>query len=138
MLENAIIFSKDLARVVLTSTYGSVDPHTDDFANSLEKIQEIAVKLEKGLFTLDLDFKLTAMIFAFKNLSIALVFNEKFDKNLQDSWERVAKEIVSGFEKYYEAKDESKFGEFKPKLDEIIKWQEKELSPIDKMKDALW
>ncbi|HUT80967.1 MAG TPA: hypothetical protein VMZ29_07170 [Candidatus Bathyarchaeia archaeon] len=138
MLENAIIFSKDLAKVVLTSTYGSHDPHADSFANSLEKIQEIAVKLEKGLFTLDLDLNLTAMIVAIKNLSVALVFNEKFDKTLHESWEKVAKEIVNGFEKYYDSKDESKYTEFKPKLDDIIKWHEKELSPIDKMKDALW
>ncbi|MBN1329791.1 MAG: hypothetical protein JXA54_09985 [Candidatus Heimdallarchaeota archaeon] len=138
MLENAIIFSKDLAKVVLTSTFGSYDPSADNFANSLEKIQEIAVKLEKGLFTLDLDLNLTAMIFAIKGISIALVFNEKFDKKLKESWENVAKEVVSSFERYYESKDESKYIEFKPKLDEIIKWHQKELSPIDKMKDALW
>ena len=80
MIENAIIFTKEANQVLLTSTFGEVDPGTDDFSNSLAKIQVIAIKLEKGVFNLDLTAGLTAIILAIQNISVALVFSESLDK----------------------------------------------------------
>ncbi|NHJ32062.1 MAG: hypothetical protein FK732_04295, partial [Asgard group archaeon] len=69
MVENAIVFSKEANETILTSTYGEVNPDSDDFSSSLAKIKEIAIKLEKGVFNLDLTAGLTAIIFAIQNIS---------------------------------------------------------------------
>ncbi|MGC9781489.1 MAG: hypothetical protein HZR80_19780 [Candidatus Heimdallarchaeota archaeon] len=138
MLENIVIFSKESKDVVLTAMYGELDPTTDTFADSLEKILEIAVKLDKGVFILDLDNNFIALILAIKDLSVSLVFNEEYEKKNQESWEKIAKEIINGFAKVFEIKSVSKYLEYKEKIDEIIEWHKKELSPLDKMKDALW
>lgn len=138
MLENVVIFSKESEEVILSTTHGGIDPTSESFADSLRKICEIAVKLDKGVFILDLDSGFTALILAIKNLSVSLVFNMEYEKKNQGSWENVAKEIISGFAKIFETKNETKYLDFKNKINEIVEWQEKELSPLDKMKDALW
>lgn len=140
MIETAIIFSKEDGELILSSIYGNVDPYSDDFENSLEKIKEIAIKLEKGVFNLDLDEGLVALILTSKRLAIALIFAQALDKKMINDWEKVAKEIINGFEKHFDPKgmNKQKYSGFKETLDEIIDWQLKEESPIDKMKDALW
>lgn len=139
MIENAIIFTKEANQVLLTSTFGEVDPGMDDFSNSLAKIQEIAIKLEKGVFNLDLTAGLTAIIFAIQNISVALVFSESIDKRGIKEWEDVAKQIATGIDKIYDPKSsDNDYSECKKVLDEIVEWHLKEESPIDKMKDALW
>jgi len=139
MIENAIIFTKEANQVLITSTFGEVDPGMDDFSNSLAKIQEIAIKLEKGVFNLDLAAGLTAIIFAIQNISVALVFSESIDKRAIIEWEDVAKQIATGIDKIYDPKSsDNDCSECKKVLDEIVEWHLKEESPIDKMKDALW
>ncbi|MHA1586218.1 MAG: hypothetical protein ACTSUW_02675 [Candidatus Heimdallarchaeota archaeon] len=139
MIENAIIFTKEANQVLITSTFGEVDPGMDDFSNSLAKIQEIAIKLEKGVFNLDLAAELTAIIFAIQNISVALVFSESIDKRAIKEWEDVAKQIATGIDKIYDPKSsDNDCSECKKVLDEIVEWHLKEESPIDKMKDALW
>ncbi len=139
MIENAIIFTKEANQVLITSTFGEVDPGMDDFSNSLAKIQEIAIKLEKGVFNLDLAAELTAIIFAIQNISVALVFSESIDKRAIKEWEDVAKQIATGIDKIYDPmSSDNDCSECKKVLDEIVEWHLKEESPIDKMKDALW
>jgi len=139
MIENAIIFTKEANQVLITSTFGEVDPGMDDFSNSLAKIQEIAIKLEKGVFNLDLAAELTAIIFAIQNISVALVFSESIDKRAIKEWEDVAKQIATGIDKIYDPKSsDNDCSECKKVLDEIVEWHLKEESPIDKMMDALW
>jgi len=140
MIENAIIFSKKTGEVLLSSVYGKIDPTSDDFKSSLDKITEIAVKLEKGVFNLDLDTGQLTLIHATKSISIALVFIDVVESEELGAWEDVANEIASGFEKIYSPgnTDHQIYYEFKKTLDEIINWRLKEQSPIDKMKDALW
>jgi len=139
MIENAIIFTKEANQVLITSTFGRVDPGMNDFSNSLAKIQEIAIKLEKGVFNLDLAAELTAIIFAIQNISVALVFSESIDKRAIKEWEDVAKQIATGIDKIYDPKSsDNDCSECKKVLDEIVEWHLKEESPIDKMKDALW
>ncbi len=139
MIENAIIFSKEANKAIVTSTFGEVDPEKVDFSDSLAKIQEIAIKLEKGVFNLDLSAGLTAIIFAIQNISVALVFNESFEKRAIKEWEDVAKQIASGIDKIYDPMSKDiESSELKKILDEIVEWHLKEESPIDKMKDALW
>jgi len=138
MLEHAIIFSKESQSTVLTSVYGTVDPKTESFKDSLERIREIAVKLEKGVFKLEVANNLKTMIVAIKNLSIALTFNEKATEEAMAVWENVGLEIIKNFEKSYLTKDPAKILAFKDTMDEIITWNLKEQSPIDKLKDALW
>ncbi|NHK32534.1 MAG: hypothetical protein FK730_14365 [Asgard group archaeon] len=140
MIETAIIFSKEIKDLVLTSTYGDIDPIDESFADYLEKIKEIAFKLEKGLFSLDLDKNLFAVIHAFRRLSIVFVFNQVLDKNMINAWEKVSKEINNDFDKIFDPRnlDNEKYKDYKETLDKIIDWQLKEESPIDKMKDALW
>ncbi|MCG3252216.1 MAG: hypothetical protein KAX09_00090 [Candidatus Heimdallarchaeota archaeon] len=139
MIENAIIFTKEANQVLITSTFGEVDPGMDDFSNSLAKIQEIAIKLEKGVFNLDLAAGLTAIIFAIQNISVALVFSESIDKRAIKEWEDVAKQIATGIDKIYDPmSSDNDCSECKKVLDEIVEWHLKEESPIDKMKDALW
>ncbi|MCE7744029.1 MAG: hypothetical protein GPJ52_02720 [Candidatus Heimdallarchaeota archaeon] len=139
MIENAIIFTKEANQVLITSTFGEVDPGMDDFSNSLAKIQEIAIKLEKGVFNLDLAAELTAIIFAIQNISVALVFSESIDKRAIKEWEDVAKQIATGIDKIYDPKSsDNDCSECKKVLNEIVEWHLKEESPIDKMKDALW
>ena len=93
MIETTIIFSKETKELVLTSTYGDIDPTDESFVDYLEKIKEIAFKLEKGLFSLDLEKDLFAVINAFRRLSVVFVFNQVLDKNMINDWEKVAKEI---------------------------------------------
>ncbi|MHA1818150.1 MAG: hypothetical protein ACTSUA_03320 [Candidatus Heimdallarchaeota archaeon] len=138
MLEHAIIFSKESQSIILTSLYGEVDPKADAFKDSLEKIREIAVKLEKGVFKLDLANNGKTMIVAIKNLSIALTFNKIAKEELMNFWESVALEILKSFDKIYVTKDPAKILAFKDTMDEIIQWNLKEQSPIDKMKEAFW
>lgn len=139
MIENAIIFSKEANKAIVTSAFGEVDPETEDFSDSLAKIREIAIKLEKGVFNLDLSAGLSAIIFAIQNISVALVFNESLDKRAIKEWEDVAKQIASGIDKIYDPKKaDNEYSEYKKILDEIVEWHLKEESPIDKMKDALW
>ena len=138
MIENAIIFSKETKEVLLSSIFGQINPEEDDFNASLEQIREIACKLEKGVFNLNLENNLTALIVGFKRISIALTFSEEISKKDFYSWENVAKEIGNGFDKILDTKDENKYAEFKETLNEIVEWHKKEHSPIDKMKDALW
>ena len=139
MIENAIVFSKETNMALLTSIYGEVDPKAEAFSDSFQKIQEIAIKLEKGVFSLDLSAGLTAIIFAIQNISVALVFNESLEKRALKEWEDVAKQVATGIDKIYDPKSADKEdSEYKKILDEIIEWHLKEESPIDKMKDALW
>jgi hypothetical protein len=139
MIENAIIFSKEANEAIITSTFGEVNPDSEDFSNSLTKIREIAIKLEKGVFNLDLTSGLTAIIFANQDISVALVFSESLDKQAIKEWEDVAKEIANGINKIYDPMNVDKdYSEYKKTLDEIVDWYLKEESPIDKMKDALW
>jgi len=139
MIESAIIFLKEANKVLVTSTFGKVDPEKDDFSDSLLKIQDMAIKLEKGVFNLDLTAGFAAIIFAFQDISVALVFNESLDKRAIKEWEDVAKQIATGISKIYDPKKaEKEYSEYKKTLDEIVEWHLKEESPIDKMKDALW
>ena len=138
MIENAIIFSKETKEVLISSIFEQIDPEGDDFSASLEQMREIACKLEKGVFNLNLDNDLTALIVGFKRISVALTFSEEISKKDLYSWENVAKEIGSGFDKIMDTKDDKKYTEFKETLNDIVEWHKKEHSPIDKMKDALW
>ena len=139
MIENAIVFSKEANTIIVTSTYGEVDPKADSFNDSLMKIQEIAIKLEKGVFNLDLSAGFSAIIFAIENISVVLVFNETLDKRVMKEWEDVAKQIATGIDRIYDSSNLKRSdSEYKKILDDIIEWQLKEESPIDKMKDALW
>jgi len=141
MIENIIIFSKELKKKLLTQTFGVLNPEDESFSDSLVKINEIAINLEKGIFNQRLDSGFASIIFAIKRLSIALVFKRELEEREINEWEKVAKEIISGFEKIYEpekAVDDDIYNDFKNKIKEIINWHLKEESPIDKMKDALW
>ncbi|NHJ85200.1 MAG: hypothetical protein FK734_07045 [Asgard group archaeon] len=139
MIENAIIFSKVTNQVVLTSTYNKINPNDDSFKSSLERISDIAYKLEKGVFKLDLEGNLLALILAVKQITVALIFSSPSKINVKE-WENAAKEVATGFDKVYEPNSSAPYKhlEFKKTMDEIIQWHQKELSPIDKMKDALW
>ena len=138
MIENVMIFSKETGEIVVTTTLGSTNLEFSEFSTSLNKIQEIATRLEKGVFVLDLENNLFALILAVKVTSVVLVFSEKVNKKDLSSWENVAKQIASGFEKIFESNDKSKFTDYEKNIKEIIDWQLRELSPVDKMKDALW
>jgi hypothetical protein len=140
MIETVIIFSKEIEDLVFTSSYGDIDPTDESFVDYLEKIKEIAFKLEKGIFSLVLDKDLFTVIHAFRRLSIVFVFNQVIDKNMINDWEKVAKEINNDFDKIYDPRnpDYQKYQDYKEALDKIIDWQLKEESPIDKMKEALW
>jgi hypothetical protein len=140
MIEAAIIFSKEIKDVVLTSSYGKLDPTSAEFASSLEKINEIALNQDKGLFDLDLGSNLIALVYTSNRLAVTLIFKQKLDKKMITEWENVAKEITTGFNRVYDpwkVEDES-YKDYKETMDKIIDWQLKESSPIDKMKDALW
>ncbi|NHJ40416.1 MAG: hypothetical protein FK731_10325 [Asgard group archaeon] len=140
MIENAIIFSKETGNIILSSTFGDAITDKIDFSISMEKIKDIAIKLEKGMFILDIDEELLALILTSKRLAVALIFNQKLDKKMISEWEKVAREIINGFEKIYDPHnpDLHKYKTFKETMDGIIEWQLKEESPIDKMKEALW
>ncbi len=141
MVENIIIFSKELKEMLLAYTLGDLNPEDESFSVSLAKIKEIAINLEKGIFNQRLDGGFTSIIFAIKRLSVALVFKHELKEKEINEWENVAKEIISGFEKIYEPEKaivDEMYNDFKNKIKEIINWHLKEESPIDKMKDALW
>jgi hypothetical protein len=140
MIENVIIFSKEKNEKLLSYTFGETDPESEAFSDSLIKIRDIAIKLEKGIFNLDLDAGFASLIFAIKKLSIAIVFRQVLTEKEISEWEGIANEIISGFEKIYEYEitDFEIYIEYKNKIKEIVEWHLKEGSPIDKMKDALW
>ena len=140
MIENAIIFSKESGEPLIATQIGDVDPNSDAFSESLNQIKDIATKLEKGVFKLGLNDQLIAQISAQKGISVTFVFKTTMDDKILSQWEGVAKEIATNFEKIYDPNnfDIVKISEFKKSMLEIIEWHKKELSPIDKMKDALW
>lgn len=140
MIENAIIFSKESGEALIATQIGDIDPNSDAFSESLGQIREIATKLEKGVFKLSLNDRLIAQISAQKGISVTFVFKTTMDDKILSQWESVAMEIASKFEKIYDSTnfDIVKISEFKKSMLEIIEWHKKELSPIDKMKDALW
>ncbi len=78
------------------------------------------------------------MIVAIKNLSIAITFNDAVKEEVMNFWESVALEILKSFDKIYVTKEPAKILAFKDTMDEIILWNLKEQSPIDKMKEAFW
>ena len=139
MIENAMIFSKENGELLVSTTINYINPSAESFTESLNKIRDIATKLEKGIFNLELEDNLHAQIFAVKKTSIAFVF-EGDDKKTISQWESVAKEIAYNFDKDFEAfvDNYEKRMEFKESMQKIIEWHKKELSPVDKMKDALW
>ncbi len=140
MIENAIIFSKDSGEALITTQIGDIDPNSDTFMGFLDQIKDIATKLEKGIFKLGLNDQLIAQICAEKGVSVTFVFKTSMDDKILSQWEGVAKEIATKFEKVYDPNnfDIVKISEFKKSMLEMIEWHQKELSPIDKMKDALW
>lgn len=140
MIENVIIFSKEKNEMLLTFNFGDTNPESEAFSDSLTKIRDIAIKLEKGIFNLDLDGGFSSLILAIKRLSVALVFPQNLDEKEISEWGNVANEIVSGFEKIYEREKTNVevLNEYKNNIKEIVEWHLKEGSPIDKMKDALW
>ena len=140
MIENVIIFSKEKNEMLLTYNFGDINPVSEAFSDSLTKIRDIAIKLEKGIFNLDLDGGFSSLILAIKRLSVALVFPQNLDEKEVSEWGNVANEIASGFEKIYEPEKTNVdvLNEYKNNIKEIVEWHLKEESPIDKMKDALW
>ena len=140
MIENAIIFSKDSGEALIATQIGDIDPNSDAFSESLGQIRDIAKKLEKGVFKLGLNEQLIAQILAEKGISVTFVFKTSMDDKILSQWESVAKEIAVKFKKVYDPNDFDivKISEFKKSMLEMIEWHKKELSPIDKMKDALW
>ncbi|NHJ49735.1 MAG: hypothetical protein FK733_18230 [Asgard group archaeon] len=140
MIENAIIFSKEIKDIVLSSTYGGLDPNSERYAIIVEKIKEVALKDQKGTFNLDLDGGLIALIFNTNRFSVIFIFNKTLDDNSTKEWEKTAKDITNGFNRVYDPwnVDDEKHLDYKDTLDEIINWQLNQESPIDKMKDALW
>lgn len=140
MIENAIIFSKESREALIATQIGDIDPNSDAFSESLGQIRDIATRLEKGVFKLGLNDQLIAQILAEKGISVTFVFKTSIDNKILSQWEGVAKEIAIKFEKVYDPSnfDIVKISEFKKSMLEMIEWHQKELSPIDKMKDALW
>ena len=140
MIENVIIFSKEKAAILLATNYDKIIIDSQHFEKSLDAIKQIAYKLEKGVFKLELEKELSVLIFAIKRISTALIFKCSFDKLKLNEWEQVAKDIATGFDKIYNPTNikDKKYLEYKEKVDDIINWQLKELSPIEKLKDALW
>ena len=140
MIENAIIFAKNSGEALIATQIGETDPNSDAFSEYMKQIRSVASKLEKGVFKLELNNQLVAQINVQKGISVTFVFKGAITDKIFSQWESVAKEIASGFEKVYDPDnfDIVKISEFKKSMLEIIEWHKKELSPIDKMKDALW
>ena len=140
MIETAIIFAKDSEEPLIATQIGDIDPNADSFAEYLNQIHSVAMKLEKGVFKLELNSQLVSQTVAQKGISVTFVYKSTIDDKALSQWESVAKEIATGFEKIYDPEnfDIVKISEFKKSMLEIIAWHKKELSPIDKMKDALW
>jgi hypothetical protein len=140
MIESAIIFAKDSGEALIATQIGDTDPNSDAFSDYIKEIRTVASKLEKGVFKLELEDQLIAQINVQKGISVTFIFKGTITDKIYSQWESVAKEIASGFEKIYDPNhfDIVKISEFKKSMLEIIEWHKKELSPIDKMKDALW
>ena len=140
MIETAIIFAKDGGEPLIATQIGDIDPNADSFAEYLNQIRSVAMKLEKGVFKIELNSQLVSQTIAHKGISVTFVYKSSIEDKALSQWESVAKEIASGFEKIYNPEnfDIVKISEFKKSMLEIIEWHKKEMAPIDKMKDALW